>query len=424
MSTDDHLKTDDRENRSSEDNTVASDVSSNPSAGTVERGCSGSGAVLASQLPYPEKFFVAARLSGAPEHAQFDLDDSVRLLLYALYRQATDGPCKDPRPSVFDPIGTAKYAAYSRLGNTNALEAMFLYVRTLEEEKPKLWDELSARVGTKDPGDQFGEMEKGKEDSPRESRPNFPEESEQEEPCAEADGSTQPPNESGKSSDTEQIAEAIPQKVTADDKPDREAAMKGTSPAWVTIHVSTQKARLPGVPREPGAVDSVLHDTMRLSRLPSKEAARTRMQSLKPDMKAVVQRMMFVEELLSNQADLERKKREAAALGKAMDVPGGPDREIGIKVASLVECGKFVVGVIEREVADWTDIAAEELAAGPEDMICDRGTFAFRHLPRLARLRAEWVQHLAHWEKMKAAIPPHAEPGFSIYNMLFQSITA
>uniref|UniRef100_A0A061QV50 Acyl--binding domain-containing protein 4-like n=1 Tax=Tetraselmis sp. GSL018 TaxID=582737 RepID=A0A061QV50_9CHLO len=395
MSTDDHLKTDDRENRSSEDNTVASDVSSNPSAGTVERGCSGSGAVLASQLPYPEKFFVAARLSGAPEHAQFDLDDSVRLLLYALYRQATDGPCKDPRPSVFDPIGTAKYAAYSRLGNTNALEAMFLYVRTLEEEKPKLWDELSARVGTKDPGDQFGEMEKGKEDSPRESRPNFPEESEQEEPCAEADGSTQPPNESGKSSDTEQIAEAIP-----------------------------QKARLPGVPREPGAVDSVLHDTMRLSRLPSKEAARTRMQSLKPDMKAVVQRMMFVEELLSNQADLERKKREAAALGKAMDVPGGPDREIGIKVASLVECGKFVVGVIEREVADWTDIAAEELAAGPEDMICDRGTFAFRHLPRLARLRAEWVQHLAHWEKMKAAIPPHAEPGFSIYNMLFQSITA
>lgn len=41
---------------------------------------------------------------------------------------------------------------------------------------------------------------------------------------------------------------------------------------------------------------------------------------------------MFVDELLQNQADLGRKKREAAALQKVLEIPGAVDRSIGIKV--------------------------------------------------------------------------------------------
>jgi acyl-CoA-binding protein len=81
-----------------------------------------SGAKLAALLPYPDKFHAAAKLAGAPLHEETGLDDAHRLMLYALFRQATDGPCNDPRPSVFDPAAAAKHMAYSRLGNMNPLE--------------------------------------------------------------------------------------------------------------------------------------------------------------------------------------------------------------------------------------------------------------------------------------------------------------
>lgn len=81
-----------------------------------------SGAVLAASMPYPEKFHVAAKLAGAPEHEAAGLDDAERLLLYALYRQAVDGPCAETRPSIFDPTESAKYMAYNRLSGMNTLE--------------------------------------------------------------------------------------------------------------------------------------------------------------------------------------------------------------------------------------------------------------------------------------------------------------
>ncbi len=52
-----------------------------------------------------------------------------------------------------------------------------------------------------------------------------------------------------------------------------------------------------------------------------------------------------------------------------------------------MDCGKLVVGVIERELNDWTSAITDEASAGPADMICDRGAFAFKHLPKLAHLR-------------------------------------
>jgi acyl-CoA-binding protein len=81
-----------------------------------------SGAVLASQLPYPDKFHAAAKLAGAPDHDSLDLDAAERLLLYALFRQATDGSCSGPRPSVFDPIESAKHMSWGRLEGMSPIE--------------------------------------------------------------------------------------------------------------------------------------------------------------------------------------------------------------------------------------------------------------------------------------------------------------
>ncbi len=81
-----------------------------------------SGAVLASQLPYPDKFHAASKLAGAPDHDILDLDAAERLLLYALFRQATDGSCSGPRPSVFDPIESAKHMSWGRLDGMSPIE--------------------------------------------------------------------------------------------------------------------------------------------------------------------------------------------------------------------------------------------------------------------------------------------------------------
>lgn len=63
-----------------------------------------------------------------------DLKEEHLLLLYALKRQAVDGPCKDPKPWGWNGEESTKWHAWSSLGNMSGVEAMRLYVRTLEEE--------------------------------------------------------------------------------------------------------------------------------------------------------------------------------------------------------------------------------------------------------------------------------------------------
>ena len=59
-----------------------------------------SAATSVATLAYPEKFEAAAATAGPPEHAALELTDETRLLLYALHKQATAGPCIEPKPWV------------------------------------------------------------------------------------------------------------------------------------------------------------------------------------------------------------------------------------------------------------------------------------------------------------------------------------
>lgn len=93
-------------------------------------------------LPYPDRFFVAARYVGlyfstqddSRQHTPPELSDETKLLLYSLYQQATKGPCKDPRPSRWNMVEQAKWASWERLKDLAPPEAMRLFVRTLEEQ--------------------------------------------------------------------------------------------------------------------------------------------------------------------------------------------------------------------------------------------------------------------------------------------------
>jgi len=68
------------------------------------------------------------------------LDDEVRLVLYGLQRQADDGPCTQAKPWGWNVEESHKHAAWAGLGKLAPMEAMRLFVRTLEEEQVLYWN--------------------------------------------------------------------------------------------------------------------------------------------------------------------------------------------------------------------------------------------------------------------------------------------
>ncbi|XP_073310986.1 acyl-CoA-binding domain-containing protein 4-like [Primulina huaijiensis] len=100
-----------------------------------------------SGLAYPERFYAAATyagFAGSPNSAvvsKFSNDSA--LLLYALYQQATVGPCSVPKPRGWSPIEQSKWTSWSGLGNMASTEAMRLFVKILEEEDPGWYSRVS-----------------------------------------------------------------------------------------------------------------------------------------------------------------------------------------------------------------------------------------------------------------------------------------
>ena len=62
-----------------------------------------------------------------------DPGNSAKLKLYALFKQATNGPCDTPKPGVFDFVGQAKWTAWNGLGDMSKLDAERNYIRYVQE---------------------------------------------------------------------------------------------------------------------------------------------------------------------------------------------------------------------------------------------------------------------------------------------------
>lgn len=70
------------------------------------------------------------KLSEAP-------DNQVKLKLYALYKQGTDGDVSGDRPGLMDFVGRAKYDAWDGLKGTSKEEAIQKYIDLVEALKAK-----------------------------------------------------------------------------------------------------------------------------------------------------------------------------------------------------------------------------------------------------------------------------------------------
>ncbi|XP_038188670.1 enoyl-CoA delta isomerase 2-like isoform X2 [Arvicola amphibius] len=65
-----------------------------------------------------------------------DPGNQVKLQLYALYKQATEGPCNVPKPGVFDPVNKAKWEAWNVLGSLPKETARQNYVDLVSSLSP------------------------------------------------------------------------------------------------------------------------------------------------------------------------------------------------------------------------------------------------------------------------------------------------
>uniref|UniRef100_H2PHT5 Enoyl-CoA delta isomerase 2 n=4 Tax=Pongo abelii TaxID=9601 RepID=H2PHT5_PONAB len=77
-----------------------------------------------------------------------DPGNEVKLKLYALYKQATEGPCNMPKPGIFDLINKAKWDAWNALGSLPKEAARQNYVDLVSSLSPSLESSSQVEPGT------------------------------------------------------------------------------------------------------------------------------------------------------------------------------------------------------------------------------------------------------------------------------------
>ena len=63
------------------------------------------------------------------------LSDETKLILYGLSQQVLVGPCTEKKPWGWNAVEQAKWQAWSHLEKMDKMEAMRLFVKTLEEDE-------------------------------------------------------------------------------------------------------------------------------------------------------------------------------------------------------------------------------------------------------------------------------------------------
>lgn len=68
-----------------------------------------------------------------PKNGAYQPSNELMLRFYSYYKQATEGPCPNPKPAFWEVVKKAKWDAWMRLGNMSRMEAMNNYVDELKK---------------------------------------------------------------------------------------------------------------------------------------------------------------------------------------------------------------------------------------------------------------------------------------------------
>ncbi|XP_012343032.1 acyl-CoA-binding domain-containing protein 4 isoform X1 [Apis florea] len=81
-----------------------------------------------------EQFQAAVNvIRNLPKNGAYQPSNEIMLRFYAYYKQATEGPCQQPKPAFWEVVKKAKWDAWTRLGNMSRTEAMNNYVEELKK---------------------------------------------------------------------------------------------------------------------------------------------------------------------------------------------------------------------------------------------------------------------------------------------------
>ncbi|XP_076240431.1 uncharacterized protein LOC143182974 [Calliopsis andreniformis] len=100
-----------------------------------------------------EKFNAAVNvIRSLPKNGAYQPSNEIMLRFYAYYKQATEGPCQQPKPAFWEVIKKAKWDAWTRLGNMSKTEAMNNYVEELKKivETMSYTDKVATFLGSLD----------------------------------------------------------------------------------------------------------------------------------------------------------------------------------------------------------------------------------------------------------------------------------
>ncbi|KAF5393887.1 hypothetical protein D9757_000286 [Collybiopsis confluens] len=84
-------------------------------------------------------------VQGLPKTGPIQTDYEEKLTMYSLYKQATVGNVKSPRPGMWDMLGRAKWDAWAKHKDLSSYEAKWLYVEALLKVLRKYSDKTMAR---------------------------------------------------------------------------------------------------------------------------------------------------------------------------------------------------------------------------------------------------------------------------------------
>ncbi|XP_074117135.1 acyl-CoA-binding domain-containing protein 4 isoform X2 [Sminthopsis crassicaudata] len=96
----------------------------------------------AGSEPECQKQFHAAVtvIQSLPKNGSYRPSYEEMLRFYSYYKQATQGPCRVPRPGFWDPIGRYKWDAWHSLGRMSQEEAMTAYITEMKAVAQKVID--------------------------------------------------------------------------------------------------------------------------------------------------------------------------------------------------------------------------------------------------------------------------------------------
>ncbi|XP_051173266.1 acyl-CoA-binding domain-containing protein 5 [Leptopilina boulardi] len=100
-----------------------------------------------------EKFNAAVNvIKSLPKNGSYQPSHELMLRFYSYYKQATEGPCSNPKPAFWEVVKKAKWDAWTRLGNMSRTEAMNNYVDELKKivETMSYTDNVATFLGSLD----------------------------------------------------------------------------------------------------------------------------------------------------------------------------------------------------------------------------------------------------------------------------------